>query len=554
MAPTDKKENPYVAKNDDGRLTITPTGEALLAKIVTDTKGQVYAFTNETSPLFAAAAMARLSRRGSDLREIFLDEFAIMDADGAVDEKAAEGLIDRVVTGYGDDSVQQLITVATVVEDASILLTKKIEWSRLASYLEQSTRYIYYDQKNAAGEYKYFTPRNLPPALAAEYKAALNRVFDLYSEIVHGVTEYVQKKNPAPEVPTTGERAGDKTELMAWRGATRAQACDAVRPVLPAATKSTVGIVASSQAMEAMVRRLLADPLKESNETGRALLRESRKVIGAFLKRADLPERGLAWVMYLQESKRALKEFVKKNLAKESSDFSREVRLVDVSIKDELDLLPGMLFETSELSTEELRREVAGWPIERKEEAFNLYIGSRMNRRHKPGRALEEMHYKWEIVADYGTFRDLQRHRIVDAWEWQNLTTKYGYDVPELIAEAGFEKQFRECFTISEKLWRTMLDAGFEEEAQYATLFGHKLRYRFIINAREAFHLLELRTSPQGHPGYRKICQEMHRLLSEVHPRLGAAMKFVNQSGDPALTRLEAERATQLKLKLLDEK
>src|SRR5271170_8200545 len=169
----EKKENPYVAKGEDGRLAITPEGEALLGKVVTDSKGPVYAFTNEASPLFAAAAMARLSRRGSDLREIFLDEFAAMNADGVVDEKAAEGLIDRVVTGYGDDSVQQLITVATVVEGASNLLTKKIEWSRLASYLEQSTRYIYYDQKNAAGEYKYFMPRDLPPAIAAEYKTAL---------------------------------------------------------------------------------------------------------------------------------------------------------------------------------------------------------------------------------------------------------------------------------------------------------------------------------------------------------------------------------------------
>jgi hypothetical protein len=303
-----------------------------------------------------------------------------------------------------------------------------------------------------------------------------------------------------------------------------------------------------------MVRRLLADPLEESNETGKLLLRESRKVIGAFLKRADLPERGLAWVMYLQEGKRALKDFVKKSLPQTSADFSREVRLVDVSMKDELDLVPGMLFETSELSEAELRREVATWPAAQKEEAFALYIGNRMNRRHKPGRALEELHYKYEIVADYGTFRDLQRHRMVDDWECQNLTVKYGYDVPELIVEAGFEAKFRECFAISEKLWCAMIAAGLEDEAQYATLFGHKLRYHFIINARQAFHLLELRTSPQGHPGYRKICQEMHRQLAEIHPRLGAAMKFVNQSGDPALTRLEAERATQLKLKLLEEK
>jgi thymidylate synthase ThyX len=547
--PTDKKENPYVTKGENGRVTITPAGEALLAKVVTDSKGAVYAFTNEASPLFAAAAMARLSRRGSDLREIFLDEFAAAGGDGATNTAAAEGLIDRVVTGYGDDSVQQLITVATVVEDASNLLTKKIEWSRLASYLEQSTRYIYYDQKNAAGEYKYFTPRNLPADLTAQYRAALDQIFDIYSSIVHGVTDYVQKKNPAPTIAP----GGDKSELIAWRGATRAQACDAARAVLPAATKSTVGIVCSSQALEAMVRRLLADPLEESNETGKSLLRESRKVIGAFLKRADLPDRGLAWVLYLQETKKALKKFVKEKIAEESSDFMKEVTLTSFSPIDEFDLVPGMLFESSELSEGELAGEIAGWPAEQKEEAFDLYLGTRMNRRHKPGRALEEAHYKFEIVADYGTFRDLQRHRIVDDWEWQNLTTKYGYDVPELILEAGFEKQFHECFEISKKLWSAMIAAGFEEEAQYATLFGHKLRYHFMINAREAFHLLELRTSPQGHPGYRKICQEMHRQLSAVHPRLGAAMKFVNQNGDPPLTRLDAERATQLKLKLLDE-
>jgi thymidylate synthase ThyX len=535
----EKNENPYIRKDAEGRVTITPEGESLLQKIVTDAKGPVYAFTNEASPLFAAAAMARLSRRGSDLREIFLDEFAVAGEDGA------EGLIDRVVTGYGDDSVQQLITVATVVENASNLLTKKIEWSRLASYLEQSTRYIYYDQKNPAGKYKYFTPRNFSEGLAATYRESLDHIFNLYSEIVHGVTEHVQKKNPAPT---------DKTELLAWRGATRAQACDVARPVLPAATESTVGIVCSSQAMEGMVRRLLSDPLQESNEAGRLLLRESRKVIGAFLKRADLPERGLAWVLYIQETKRVLRELARKYLPAQSDDFSKMVRLIDHSPKDELDLVPGMLFELSELSEAETRKEVAGWAVPKKEEIFRAYVGNRLNRRHKPGRALEEAHYKWEVVADYGTFRDLQRHRIVDDWEWQNLTTKYGYDVPELITEAGFEAKFRECFAISEKLWKMIMDAGLHEEAQYATLFGHKLRYHFIMNAREMFHFLELRTSPQGHPGYRKICQEMHRLLSVVHPRMGAAMKFVNQSGDPPLTRLDAERATQLKLKLLDEK
>ncbi len=529
------KENPYIKKTEGG-MAITPEGEALLKKVVTDAKGPVYAFTGEASPLLAAAAMARLSRRGSDLREIYLDEFAAAGAEGA------DALIDRVVTGYGDDSVQQLITVATVVEGASNLLTKKIEWSRLASYLEQSTRYIFYDTKDADGNYRYFTPRNLTPELTASYKEALDRIFDLYSEIVRGLTDHVRKANPEPV---------DRTERTAWLGATRAQACDAARPTLPVATKSTVGIVCSSQAMEAMVRRLLADPLQESNETGKSLLREARKVIGAFLKRADLPERGLAWVVYLQETKKRMKELVKKYLPGESGDFSKEVTLEWAFPADELELVPGILFENSELSEAEIKTAVAAMSAEQKEEIFAAYMGDRRNRRHKPGRALEEAHYKWELVADYGTFRDLQRHRMVDDWEWQNLTTKYGYDVPALVIEAGFEKQFRECFSISEKFFNDMRAAGFEEEAQYATLLGHKLRYHFIINARQAFHLLELRTSPQGHPGYRKICQEMHRQLSAVHPRLGKAMHYLNVNGDPALTRLEAERATQLKLKLL---
>ncbi len=528
-------ENPYVKKTDNG-IVITPEGEVLLQKVVTDSKGPVYAFTGEASPLLAAAAMARLSRRGSDLREIYLDEFA------AVGEDGAAALIDRVVTGYGDDSVQQLITVLTVVESASNLLTKKIEWSRLASYLEQSTRYIFYDTKDAAGNYKYFTPRNLTPTLSASYKASLDHVFDLYSEIARGLTEYVRKQNPEP---------ADKAERVAWLGATRAQACDAARPVLPVATKSTVGIVCSSQAMESMVRRLLADPLQESNDTGKSLLAESRKVIGAFLKRADLPERGLAWVVYLQETKKKMKELVAKYIPGESRDFGREVTLQWAFPGDELDLVPGMLFENSELSEAEIKAAVAKMSTAQKEEVFMGYMGDRKNRRHKPGRALEEAHYKWELVADYGTFRDLQRHRMVDDWEWQNLTTKYGYDVPALVAEAGFEKQFRECFAVAEELFAQMHAAGFAEEAQYATLLGHKLRYHFMINARQAFHLLELRTSPQGHPGYRKICQEMHRQLSSVHPRLGKAMQYLNVNGDPALTRMEAERATQLKLKLL---
>ena len=136
------------------RLEVTPAGRKYLDRIVTSTEGSVYAFNSKASPLMVAAAMARLSRRGSDLRETFLDEFAL-----AGDEDAS-GLIHRVVTAYGDDSVQQLAGMHIVVEGASNILTKLLEWGRFGAYLEQSTRYIFLDEKDKDGNYRYFVPEN----------------------------------------------------------------------------------------------------------------------------------------------------------------------------------------------------------------------------------------------------------------------------------------------------------------------------------------------------------------------------------------------------------
>ncbi|MDO8560763.1 MAG: FAD-dependent thymidylate synthase [bacterium] len=533
------EQNPYLKKSDAG-LVITDEGHEFLSNLVTDTKGPVYAFTDQAPRLLVAAAMARLSRRGDDFRKIYLDEFA------TVGPEQAEALIHRVVTAYGDDSVQQLLPIALVVENASNILTKRLEWGRLLAYLEQSTRYIFYDQKNEKGQYCYFVPEHLSETLLARYRGDMDSIFALYSEMVRSITEILRRKIPEPR---------EKQERIAWLGATRAQACDAVRPVLPASTTSTVGIVGSAQGFESMILHLASDPLSECRETGMRILREVRKVARAFFERADLPERGGAFVAYCMDTKEAVQRVIRENLSGiTADDSSRLVTLLEYWPKDELELVPEMLFDQTGLPVEELKRIVSGWSREKKIEAFNAYTGERMNRRHRPGRAIEKAHYEWEIVGDYGTFRDLQRHRIVDMWDWQRLTPRYGFDVPALVSESGFEKQFRECFSISQDLYDLIGESGFGEEAQYATLLGQRMRYRFMINARESFHIHELRTGPQGHPGYRKIVQEMHNKLSEVHPLLGKAMKFVNMGEDPELTRLAAERATQKKLALLENK
>jgi hypothetical protein len=319
------------------------------------------------------------------------------------------------------------------------------------------------------------------------------------------------------------------------------------------AVKSTVGIFASGQALESLIMHLLADELPEAKVTGADMLEQSRQIMSTFLERADKPERGGATVAYNAETKQAVKQLAQEYLSDNYADPGlNPVTLVDFWPKNELLLVPDMLYEHSNLSLEQLQTEVGDWPYERKIETFKAYMGERLNRRHRPGRALEKAHYSFDLVSDYGIFRDLQRHRMVDDLEWQQLTPRYGYEVPELVEEAGLTEQFEACFEVSLKLHSLLVQEGYALEAQYATLLGHKMRWKITYNAREAFHFHELRTSPQGHPGYRKLAQQMHDKVAEVHPILADSMRFVNQDEDPELTRLAAERYTQYKLEQLD--
>lgn len=531
------ENNPYL-KQVGERLEITPEGRKYLDDLVTNTEGPVYAFYGKASPLMVAAAMARLSRRGSDLRETFLDEFAMTG-----DEEAA-GLIHRVVTAFGDDSVQQLVGIHLVVEDASNYLTKALEWGRFGAYLEQSTRYIYYDQKNAAGEYKYYIPPNLNKKIATEYKKTMDQIFELYSGMVNNLARYVRQKNPEP---------AEEREKMAWRGATKAQACDAIRPVLPIATKSTVGLFLSAQALESLVMNLLADDLLEARMVGQQILNESRKVMSIFLERADKPDRGGATTAYWANTKSEVRKLAQKYLKAPANPVKKEsVGLLQYWPSDENDLIADLLFAESDLSTADIQKTVTKLPKNEKQKIFKTYLGRRLNRRHKPGRAFELPHYTFEVVADYGTFRDLQRHRVVDGWEWQRLSIDYGYEVPDLVKEAELESDFVKCFDLGEELNKKMKKAGYETESQYSVLFGHRMRYKFMLNARAAFHFIELRSSPQGHPGYRRVVNKMHELIAKAHPNIAGAMQFVNKDEDPKLTRLAAELATQYKLAKLD--
>jgi dTMP kinase len=537
VAATPETDEPWIETHENGSMSVTDAGKSRLQAIVTNTEGSVYGFTDKVSPITAAAAMARLSRRGDDMRVTMLDEFI-----GKVEKD--EQLLHRVITAYGDDSVQQLTGQYMVVENASNLLTKKLEWGRLASYLEQSTRYIYFDQKDANGHYRYYVPPELRGKVRSQYIRTMNQIFDIYSKLVADLTAYIRATSSTPKAEQDG----------AWKSATKAQACDAIRPLLPVATKSTVGIYASGQALESLIMHLLSDELPEARTVGQQILDEARKVAPVFLERADKPDRGGATIAYRASTYASVRQLAADLLPAQHTTASEPVTLTDYTPRNELDIVADMLYEHSDQSLQSLQATVATWPYQRKLDVLTTYMGERLNRRHRPGRALEKIHYSFDLVCDYGIFRDLQRHRMVDDLEWQMLSPRLGFDVPQLVEDAGATEAFERCFDLSLELYSALQSAGHQLEAQYATLLGHKMRWKLTYNAREAFHLHELRTSPQGHPGYRKLVQHMHEKVAEVHPHIAEAMRFVNQGEDPELARLAAERYTQFKLEQLDAK
>lgn len=527
--------NPYLSSAEDGSITITPAGHDYLSSIVTNIEENVYSFTGTANPVITAAAMARLSRFGGDMRELILKEFA-----GQEGQEAA--LLRRVLTQFGDDSVQQLGYVPLVVENASNLLTKQLEWGRLAAYLEQSTRYIYYDVKKN-GRYRYYTPVGLPQDLAKSYRQTMDDIFELYSEVVHKMTEYYDATDSTPQAQRD----------VPWRIAMRGKACDAARGLLPVATTSTVGIVGSAQAIDNLIMHLLSQDLAEAQQVGASMLREVRKHHGIFFERTDREGRGLATIAHRRQTRQRLDALGSSRLRpKTQSITSQSVELLDYTHKDELDLLPHMFFPYTHLSFEELNRQLSTWATDEKAAAFNLYMGERSNRRHKPGRALEVCHYTFELVCDYGIFRDLQRHRMVDALEWQALTPDLGYDVPEAIQKGGLVKPYDKAHRLGTRLYRQLTDAGFTREAQYATLLGNRMRWKLTLNARAAFHFIELRTQPAGHIGYRQLVKLMHDEIAKVHPHMAKAMIFVNRNDDdPSTSRLAQARAAHAKLKAL---
>jgi len=508
----------------------------MLGRYVTDPGGAVFALTG-LPEVVKGALFARYSRYAGSLQQLFLEEFAAdLDTDDPVARAAT--LYDKVFSEYGDDSVAQLGGAHVALEDVSNLLTKRIEWGRLAAYLEQSTRYIPYDTK-PHGRYRYHRDAEVMAGPhAGPYVDHLDAIFDIYAELVPHMLTWVRQRWPKDEA----------TSNFAYRNATKAKALDLIRGLLPAATTSNVGMFASGQAYENLLLRLRADELTESREIADRLLPELRKVIPSFLTRVDRPDRGGAWSDYLAARRDETRALAAALVPQETVQPAGLVTLTDFSPRDPVDaevaLVTAALYPHVTISEQQLEAEVRTWPHERRAEVLAAYVGERTNRRHKPGRGFERVWYRFDVLGDYGGFRDLQRHRMLTI-EWQNLTTAHGYETPPELAEAGVEDRWHEALERSAAL-EALLAPDHPVAAQYAVCFAYRVRYTMQLNARAAMQLLELRSVPQGHPQYRRVAQEMHRQIAEVagHHAVAGAMVHVDH-GHAELERLEAERAAE---------
>jgi thymidylate synthase ThyX len=520
----------------------------------------------------AGALFSRYSRSTKSLRRTFLDEFlgdpelGLKDVLGgqtsASDESAAlkkaRAFYDRVLVGYGDDSVAQLGGAHIACENISNVAAKILEDARIGiAPLEKSTRYVRFDQKDSEGNYLFYRE---PKIMASPHRDAYLEVMDLlfqtYSRQMEPMLEFVAKSLPIEQLevrdPMSGkalsyDEAKKDEKLRRWaetayRATVRAQACDVLRSYLPAATLTNVGIFGVGQAFEYLLSRLYSNELSEAKELAGAMHGELNQLIPSFVKRAQLND-------YLIGTATAAKALAQDALETDPAGSNEPVALIDYDRNAEEKIIAAILYPHARQSLQQLRQVAARLSAEERRKILAEHFAKRRHRRDKPGRAFENVYYTFDILGNLGLYRDLHRHRILTQ-ERQDFTTVHGYDMPPEIEEAGFKPEFDRCMNEAAQLYeKTQRDLPCE--AQYVVPFAYKIRWYMKMNLREAVHMCELRTMPQGHPDYRFIAQEMWRKIQEVHPTLAEAGKFIDWQ-KYRLGRLQSEMRTEYKKSALE--
>jgi thymidylate synthase ThyX len=482
------------------------------------------------------ALMSRYSRTDKTMRRIFLDEFI-------KNPNRGQEFYERVLLEYGDDSVAELGEAQVALEWVSNIAAKKIEDHRIGlSYLEKSSRYVTFDRK-INGHYKYCREDNIMQSpFADQYIQACDHAFDIYSKNIQPMQKFISETEPIDRFlffdfiskqETAYSNLKSQKDIESaqrvYNSTIKSKTLDTLRSLLPASTLTNLGITGNGRAFEYLLSTMFASNLKEIKMLASQLHSELNLVIPAFIRRAN-DKYGQALQTYLTDTRSALSELAHyyiKNIKADKNPHSVKLLSYEDNCEAEINVASAILYEqASGQSLEKITQYIRSIPAEDRHKIIQTYTKLRANRRHRPGRAFEMVEYTFEMFTNFGMFRDLHRHRIL-TMERQLLSTRHGYDIPAEIINLGIAKDFKDCMYKCNEIYE-IISRKYPTEAQYVVNFAYKYPYFIKLNLREACHMIELRTVPQGHPDYRKVCQRMYTQIRRVHPILAKGIKFVD--------------------------
>lgn len=508
-----------------------------LKRFVTNTDSNIFVLHN-LPEVIKGALFSRYSRSSLGLRTLLLKEFIIEDETsfeeivGSTDSnqssekqflaiKKAQNFYDRILDGYGDDSIGELGGAHLALENVSMLAAKVIEDCRIGgSPLEKSTRYIYFDQKINDEFLFYKDPVLMTSAFKDEYIDICNHLFETYQKLIPPLTEKIKQN-----FPKTAEMS-----TVAYTSALRAKVLDCLRGLLPAGTLTNMGVYGNGRFFQTLIQKLNCENLSELQDVGKGSFDELAKVIPSFIRRGDPNHKTQIAFQKFSESMRSSLSLLAGKVSAEKEDLEGPlVNLIDYDRDAEQTVAAMLLFPHCNMSIESLKQKCQDLSEEEINSILDGGASARENRRHKSPRALEHINFTFEILADFGVYRDLQRHRILTQ-DRQLLNCDYGYFTPQEIVGTEMEEPYHEAMSRAKEIY-DKVSQEFPEEAQYIVPMAYNIRWYFKINLRALQWLAELRSSPQGHTSYRWIAQEMTRKVLDKYPAFERYFKYVDFSG-----------------------
>ncbi len=517
--------------------TFSDKQEKILQRFVTNTSGDIFALKN-LPEVIKGALFSKYSRSSMGLRSLLLKEFieneetafeqiaACNTDDYQADEqtiaiKKAQNFYDRILDGFGDDSIGELGGAHLAIENISMIAAKAIEDKRIGgSPLEKSTRYIYFDQK-VNGQYLFYKePILMTSAYRDIYLDTCTMLFETYTNLIPKLTSLIEKKFPQEH----------HISKMAYTAALRAKVLDCLRGLLPASALTNIGVFGNGRFFEGLIQKLSVNNLAELQDIGKNIYQELSKIIPSFIRRTDPSSKyQQSYVQFIEQMNSDLKLLAETHTKQIKKEKESGVNLIHYDPDCLAKIAGGLLFDESGASLADLQAYCRTLPEEELARILDAACLSRENRRHKSPRALEQANFTFEITADFGIYRDLQRHRMLTQGR-QLLTCNYGYFMPSELIDTDMEEEYVSAMDKAKKAY-DMIASELPEEAQYIVPMAYNLQWYFHINLRSLQWLCELRSSPAGHPNYRYIAQEMVNKVCEAVPQLERFFKFVDFDG-----------------------